>query len=593
MLFRTIILAAIALAGGLSQQTPPRDAPVQLARGTGVIAGTLTLGDGNQPARRARITLSGTIRPGRAATSDDNGRFMFAELPAGSYTLQASKPGYLTTYFGAKRSAGAGMPVTVAEGQRVSLAPLALIKGGVITGTVSDPSGQPAPRASVTVFTFSQDTLTGDRTLRPAYFTDSDSGTDDRGMYRAFGLPPGDYLVSVTPSSALPATAMRQLTTAEIQRALLPGVVSNTPAAPVPIQLVNYSRVFHPSATDVSIATIIKLGPSEERTGVDVQMQLVPVATISGALSLPAGVRPTSLEIKLERRGPEGSLLAGIYADPRFVSPAGTFRISNVTPGAYTVKVQPFGSAADTELWGMTDVDVDGRDLTVALSLQPTMTLTAAVSFEGGSDASKDTVGLQLLLQGRNSGGMVTGSRRDPQGRMTVRGVLPGEYRIMCCGAIGSWSLRSILWNGHDLLDEPLVVRPGENPDLKIVFTDRPSELSGVLQDVSGRAAYRLLHRRLHGRSICVASRIQTDPDGQASQRRPLCRDRPAARRLQHRRTHRRRAEPVVRSRVPDAARSIRNQGVDRRRTAAATGSPHRAVIVISCSLDRQPDSRT
>ncbi len=116
-------------------------------------------------------------------------------------------------------------------------------------------------------------------------------------------MPPGRYLVLVTPgpppgrSGGPGLDDIRPLTTAEVQQALQAARRGSTTAAttPLPTSLssssarVNYAPVFHPGVTDISAATTITLGLGEERTGVDVTIQLVPAAIVSGAIHrLPA-----------------------------------------------------------------------------------------------------------------------------------------------------------------------------------------------------------------------------------------------------------------------------------------------------------------
>jgi hypothetical protein len=69
--------------------------------------------------------------------------------------------------------------------------------------------------------------------------------------------------------------------------------------------------VFHPGATDIGAAVTIPLGLSEERRGVDVTIQLVPTATISGTVTAPSGELPPMLSVRLVPAGPQTELLAG------------------------------------------------------------------------------------------------------------------------------------------------------------------------------------------------------------------------------------------------------------------------------------------
>ena len=90
-------LAAVGAAG--QAPPPPRD-PGQPARpapvGTATVAGALTVAASGQPARGARVTLSANdIGVSRSTETDALGRFSFAALPAGRYSLGASKPGHV------------------------------------------------------------------------------------------------------------------------------------------------------------------------------------------------------------------------------------------------------------------------------------------------------------------------------------------------------------------------------------------------------------------------------------------------------------------------------------------------------------------
>jgi hypothetical protein len=123
-------------------------------------------------------------RSGRGATTDDQGRYIVTDLGAGSYTITASKNGFVDAVFGQRRPQQPGTPVTIADAQAATNIDLRLTRGGVITGTVQDEDGEALPRAIVSVQRYQY--VGGERQLRPA----GGDQTDDRGQYRVFGLPP-------------------------------------------------------------------------------------------------------------------------------------------------------------------------------------------------------------------------------------------------------------------------------------------------------------------------------------------------------------------------------------------------------------------
>src|SRR5690606_37479173 len=76
---------------------PPRDTGAAPETGTARLQGVVVGGEAGQPLRRAIVRISGEgIREGRVTTTDAEGRWELAELPAGRYTLMASKAGYVT-----------------------------------------------------------------------------------------------------------------------------------------------------------------------------------------------------------------------------------------------------------------------------------------------------------------------------------------------------------------------------------------------------------------------------------------------------------------------------------------------------------------
>ncbi len=139
--------------GGGQPQRPARDVRPQ-PTGTGRISGRLGSLDGT-PVRRAQVRLNAPeIRFSRTATTNSNGVFEFTELPAGRYTLTASKTGYLTLQYGQRRPLEPGKPIDLAAGQALTSLDFALPRGSVITGRVVDEFGEPVPDASVQAMRF-------------------------------------------------------------------------------------------------------------------------------------------------------------------------------------------------------------------------------------------------------------------------------------------------------------------------------------------------------------------------------------------------------------------------------------------------------
>ena len=511
--WRIVLVLAIACGAAAAAQPPVRD-NVRLPEGTASISGTVFIaGEPKQPARRVRVTLTNVARtsPGQTTTTDDGGAFTFHRLTPGQYELQAFKNAYLRASYGASRPDRAGTPVVVKDGEAVTNLAMTIARGGVITGVVRDIGGRPVPGVNVRVLKLGYNAVTGERTLG-APSTGSVGLTDDRGEYRAYGLPPGGYLVVVVPpvSSGRGNDDIRQLTAAEVRQALQAARsgASTAPVKPGQPSLrpsstrLNYAPIFHPGATDIGAAAPVALGVSEERAGVDVTIQLVPTATVSGTISSPSGALPQFLSVRLVPAGPQTELLAGagVRGPTAHLDPDGSYMSTGVAPGTYKVKASVGygrGAAPNTPTqWASADVTVSGHDLDVPLMLQPGVAINGRVVFEGSQPTAADLQALSVALVPLGSGGQIQtggGGRVNAEGRFTFAGVIPDTYHFVTTwnapAANNKWTMKASTANGREAFEAPLRVNPNETVDWTVTYTDKPTSLTGVFQDRGGRAA--------------------------------------------------------------------------------------------------------
>lgn len=589
--------------GGQTAQ-PARDTSTQQQQtpATGIIAGAVTLEGGGTPVRRARLTLTGTgLRPARTATTNDQGQFSFQQLPAGRFTLSASKAGYVDIAYGAKKPGRPGTPITLADGQKLDRIDVHLPKGSVLTGVVVDENGEPSPGTQVRAMRFVM--RTGEKTLQQS---GSDT-TDDRGVYRIYGQQPGDYIVSAVPRNA-GLGDLRQTMAAEIesllQQAQAAGATPGAPGAGGPQrggrggqglgplqnfpgggraqqyldqanalqqqlqqqdqQTVAYAPVYYPGTIAPGSATTVTLNVGEERGGVDFQLQLVPTARIEGTISSSTGSIPQGVQIQITPMGQANvPNVPGMNTNMTRVNQDGRFSFNSITPGQYTIsaraairsqnqseealtaqqqtqtqqQAQGRGQGArgggglggrggpgqvSQVLWASTDITVSGQNMTdVVLNLQPGMTVSGNVTFVSSSiSPPTDLTRVRVTIQPRGSQttemGGIPPATVDANGRFTITGVPPGLYMLQANapnGAVGAqggggggrggggggaaaaagtqnagWTLKSAVVGGRDSLDFPLVVQPNNDvTGAVLTFTDRAQELSGTLQDSTGR----------------------------------------------------------------------------------------------------------
>src|SRR5262245_8823540 len=166
----------------------------QMKTGTGQIRGRVLAAETGSPIRRAQVRITGPDIGAKAALTDGEGRFEFRDLPAGRFTVNASKSGFVNVQYGQTRPFESGRPIELADKQVLDNADIVMPRGSVIAGRIVDEFGDPLP--DVTVTALRQQWSGGRRRLTPA--AGRIAQTNDLGQFRLYGLPPGEYYVSAT-----------------------------------------------------------------------------------------------------------------------------------------------------------------------------------------------------------------------------------------------------------------------------------------------------------------------------------------------------------------------------------------------------------
>jgi hypothetical protein len=514
-----------------------RDAAQPVPVGSASLSGVVTSTDDPQaPIRQAVVTLSGPALGGdRSVMTDDAGRFTFERLPAGAFTVTASKASFLAASFGAKRPAHPGTPVAVAAGQRVTGLSLRLAKGGVIAGVVRAADGVPLPDMQVMAM------RVGDPPRRvglPGLGAMDGTVTDDRGAYRLFGLAPGSYVV-VGLMSGVQQAEMHRRTTAEIDAAFREAQQKGTapPTPPTPPPIFAAAPVYYPGTVVAANAVRVDVTVGSTHEDVSFAVEPVPSAAIDGIVQRPPGkTGPVTLMIS----GAGSPMPLSISMAPRLLmapGPDGHFRFVNLAPGHYSIAAimtdsspspagppagdggagggggrgavpSPMANSPPT-WWASADVDVNGEDISgVALAMQPGMSVSGRVVFDATTATPpKDLAAMRVtlaplvplgsaMMNGTSYGVMqrgAFGSVRD-DGTFDIADLAPGPYRLSVTmpganGLADFWA-RSAVSDGLDLLDTLVTVAPGQDVDRVVVtLTDRHTEIAGGLQTPSGRPA--------------------------------------------------------------------------------------------------------
>ena len=179
-----VLLILLSASLCATAQSAPQPATAKVDSKTGAIIGRV-VNENGQPHENVDVLVRPDTPEGLPVThttTNRDGVFKLSGLVPGSYSVSARVPAHIP------KSLNAG-PVVFKAGDLVTLV---LTKGGVVTGTVTDPKGDPVVGIGVRV------RLISDESGRRY----SDSGryyenmTDDRGVYRVYGVPTGTYIVS-------------------------------------------------------------------------------------------------------------------------------------------------------------------------------------------------------------------------------------------------------------------------------------------------------------------------------------------------------------------------------------------------------------
>jgi hypothetical protein len=461
--------------GGIGQrQLPPRDTVAgEAPRGTSVIRGTVVAADNRSPIRRAQVRIAGQGAQGRLATTDAQGRFELRDLPAGRYTLSALKGGFVSVQYGQRRPSESGTPLEIGEGQILDKVVIALPRGSVISGRITDEFGEPVANAIVTSLRYGY--AGGVRRLLPAGGQNSRDTTDDQGHFRLFGLSPGDYIVSASFRSG--------------------GGEATDPSG----ENTGYAPTYYPGTSSVADAQRVTVTLGQEQTSVIFSLIATRLVRVTGAVLNSQG---TPLQTGAVMLAPASTRLNAPALNATLtgrIDGSGQFRVINVPPGRYVAQVRaqtgrggPAARGANAAIaeFGRQEITVGAEDLNgVVILTGPGARVTGQIVTDTGVAPALRAQQITVMARPVN---LDPGSPGGGVGRVNddftfeLNGLF--DPRVFRLNAPQGWSLKSVMLNGQDVTDTPLDVPPGETvAGMQIVLTERATDLSGRVTDTRGR----------------------------------------------------------------------------------------------------------
>jgi hypothetical protein len=428
-----LICACVLLATTGMAHAQPRRAPGPQRSGNGSIVGRVFDAATNTPIRRAQI--QGTNNELFVdALSDDEGRFQLPNLPQGEWRVTVAKGGYFTWQPGQKRPFDPPPPIRLARGQRVST-DVHLSRGGVITGRVSDDSGEPLAGLRVRVYRAKM--VKGYRRLEDVGAADQ---TDDTGAYRIFGLPPGDYYVA-----------------ASLRVAPVDSVVQTT-----------YSPTYYPGTGELAQAQRVRVDLGTESTAI---FPLLPVRTVNvtGSVLTSSGA-PANAFLNLVSDAAEFGTPLGLGGATQ---PDGTFTIPDVPPGRYTLNASLRGDGPSES--GSVPVTVLNDDVAgnTIVTGRPARMKGRFVADAGVVGAMPDAL---LVATAARSGGTVLASG---SGKTFELDDLSEPFTLHVESLPDGWGVKSIVVNGMDMTDAKVDLAANQDAEVQVVLTNRLTRITG------------------------------------------------------------------------------------------------------------------
>jgi len=444
----------------------PGEAP---PKGTAVLKGQVTSAVTGGPLRRAQVrAMSMEARGGGVTSTDAEGRFEIKDLPAGRYSITATKGGFVTGQFGQRRPGEPGTPIELVDGQTAEKVNFVLSRGGVISGRILDDGGEPVAGTQVSAMRFQF--VAGQRRLVPGGGEGSNDRTDDQGGFRLYGLPPGDFFVS--------ASNRQGVMVAE-------ATINNTEAD-------GFAPTYYPGTPNLGEATRITVKAGQEMSGANFALIVARMARVRGRAMNSRGEPVARAMLMLTPADPTMGMSFSVNMNNAMVGPDGSFQFANVAPGRYNLNVRPMGMPGANEEFAVMPVtvgndDIDNLLVTTALGA----TAKGIVTTDDGSAPSFRPEQVQLFAQAAElTNNMVGGGPARVNDDYTFEMTALSDRRLVraSVGAPSGWYLKAVMLDGEDVTDKGVEFTPGRAYEgLEVVFSQKTTDLSGLVTDDRNR----------------------------------------------------------------------------------------------------------
>lgn len=417
------------------------------------ISGTVVNAATGERLSRADVSIA-TVKPPsitQSAQTGPDGHFQFDNLPAAKYSLTGSRRGFIPAAYDEHEQYSTA--IVTGEGLHSENLVFRLAPDAVISGIVTEDSGDPVENARVSLFRQTHDT--GSEKARMA----ENTTTDDSGAYEFNTVAPGDYFITVSgrPWYAENGEGMPRLS----------NTVEGSKDIPhSPLDLV-YATSFYAEATNPDDATPIPLKGGER---VQINFELHPLPALHLLVHSPVADDPS-------QGTPMPSLSKEIFGtsdyvetNTRAIAP-GLTEIS-VAPGEYQIHLR---GGANSPSERLSAVNVTSDQSIDAGTGQVLASISGRVAMASGEPLPRSTVVTLTSSDGQNRNGSVAGE----EGTFELANVPPGQYRPDAWGNGKHLFVSKLAVNGAQVEGSRITI--GNNPVMiaATVYPDPNLEVTG------------------------------------------------------------------------------------------------------------------
>jgi hypothetical protein len=510
------------------------------AEPTSAVYGRVVYDETSRPVRRARVMLvaeSGN-RTDFGGLTDARGDFRINGVSAGTYYAFVDLPGVLSPvgFVSINELRTSNSPdftearkffdVIEVDGKQDTQITVHARRGAALGGKVTYAEGDPAINVTINVMRRGSDGRLAKYVTGANLVSISGMRTDDRGVFRISGLPPGEYIIGVSESVEHGDGGARNRSND------IAGMVEGLMGQ----QLL---MTFYPSATSAKEASAVKVEAGEERADIDIRIPARELRTVSGTVRGRRDKQPVAnVKISIVRRDDESGEVGGVDAylsgefshNTTMTDSEGRWQFKEIPDGRYTLVVKPpeeyekmyetMGDAtnrnanltftnANVSIGNMNsayraprkkrgyaptrhDLEVSSGDVSeVDVEVGEGGRIYGSITIEGGGTPRYSFVNALRVTEGGSEFGAADMKNATAEGgQFSIEGLPAGKFflRASTYDEVGKLYVKSLTWGGRDLMRQPLELAEGASIEgVEVVFAHNPATLRVMATQGTGK----------------------------------------------------------------------------------------------------------